>query len=122
MKHKFEELYEFIKLDDRLSPWARETSLSQRIKELEEEIQEMKTELKKENYTEFSKELGDVLWDVLCLIAKAESKKLLVFEELLPQIHEKFKRRKPFLTEGRKVSKEEELEIWRRVKEQEKLK
>src|SRR3989344_5382537 len=120
MKNEFEELYNFIKLNDKLSPWAKETTFQERIVDLLIEIQEMKVELEKEDYEEFRKEVGDVLWDVLCIIAKAESKKILSIDTLLPQILEKFKRRKPFLLEGKKVTKEEELRIWSEVKKKEK--
>ena len=120
MKDEFEELYNFIRLDDELSPWGRETTFTERIEELQKEIQEMKVELEKSDYEEFRKEVGDVLWDLLCLIAKAEHQKLLSLDKLLPEIHEKFKRRKLFLQERRKVTKEEEIRIWQEVKVREK--
>lgn len=119
MKQKFEELYKFMKLNHSLSQWAKETSLKERTIELQKEVQEMIDELEKEDYEEFRKEVGDVFWDLLGLMVKAEEEGLLDIKEVLHEVHEKFKQRKPFLLEGKSVSLDEEKNIWKKIKEKE---
>ena len=120
MKQKFEELYKFMKLNHSLSEWAKNTSLKQRTEELQKEVQEMIDELNKGDHEEFKKEVGDVFWDLLGVMVKAEEEGILDIKELLHGVHEKFKGRKPFLLEGKSVSLDEEKNIWKKVKEKEK--
>ncbi len=120
MKHKFEELYQFIKLNHQLSEWAQKTTLKERTKELKKEINEMMKELEKDDPENFRKELGDVLWDLLGIIVRAEDEGLLDIKKFLDEVHNKYKQRKPFLLGKKKVSLEEEKRIWRKIKIKEK--
>ena len=113
------ELYLFMKRTNEYSEWWRESTLQQWVQELQQEVAEMKVELEKNDQEKFRQELGDVLWDVLALILKSEEKGIVNLEELLPEIQKKFKRRKHFVVEGKKVSKAEEAKIWEEVKRRE---
>jgi len=119
MDKEFANLYRFVKEAHKYSTWAQQCTIEQRAIDVKVEVDELLAELEKENMPEFRKELGDVFWDVLCLIAKAEEEGLVDVKELLQDVHEKFKQRKPFVQEKRKATMEEESAIWREVKQRE---
>jgi NTP pyrophosphatase (non-canonical NTP hydrolase) len=119
MKNKFEELYKFMHTNQDLSKWAQQEKFRERALELKEEIDEMIVELDKKDWDKFRVELGDVFWDVLALIVKAEREEHLNVKDFLNDIHDKYKKRKPFLLENKSVSLDEEHRIWQEVKEQE---
>ncbi len=120
MKEKFEELYNFMKKNLELSEWAGSKGLEEWTSQLENEMDEMKAELEKKDMQEFKKELGDVFWDMLHLIGTAENQGIVNMHELLHEIHEKFKRRKPFLLENKSMKVDEELKWWKEIKQREK--
>jgi len=120
MKDKFEEVYNLMQLNLKYSLWVQQTSIKEHAEELRSEVEEMIAELEKDNYEEFRKELGDVFWDLLKLMAISEKQGLFDIKDLFHEVNEKFKRRKPYLLEHRSVSREEESRIWKEVKEQEK--
>src|SRR3989338_1939171 len=119
MDKEFADLYRFVKEAHKYSTWAQQCTIEQRASDIKGEVDEMLAELERKNMPEFKKELGDVFWDVLCLIAKAEEEGLVDVKELLQNVHEKFKQRKPFVQEKRKATEEEEERIWREVKKRE---
>ena len=119
MDKEFANLYRFVKEAHKYSTWAQQCTIEQRAIDVKAEVDELLTELERKNMPEFKKELGDVFWDVLCLIAKAEEEGLVDVKELLQNVHEKFKQRKPFVQEKRKATAEEEERIWREVKKRE---
>ncbi|MBL7057655.1 hypothetical protein ISS09_05225 [Candidatus Woesearchaeota archaeon] len=120
MKEKFQELYENLKLDRNNSSWSKENSMTDRFKELESEITEIREALEKEDYENLKDELGDALWDLLFMIIIAEEKGLFHGKEVIGGAITKLKRRKPYLFEGKKLSKEEESKMWLEVKKKEK--
>ena len=120
MKDKIELLYELQKKNLIYSPWAKESSLKVRTENIREEIDEALAELEKGDFEGFKDEMGDVLWDCLGTIAKAESEGKLTMRGILDHIHDKFTARKPYLLEERHVTKEEETKIWQEVKEKQK--
>lgn len=119
MKHKFEELYKLLQLDRQNSEWSREITLTGRAKETQKEVQEMIAGLEKEDFNNFKEEVGDVLWDLLALMVIAEEENILNTKEVIEKIITKIKRRKPWLLEGKKLSKEEEYKLWQEIKEDE---
>ena len=119
MKDKFEELYFFMKKNHELSEWVQNLSLKDSIQELKGEIDEMSVELDKNDFDKFRVELGDVFWDLLGVIVKAENEGHLNVKEFLNEIHEKYKQRKPFLLENKSVGIKEEWRIWEEVKKKE---
>ena len=120
MKDKFETIYNLQKKNLMYSPWAKETSLLTRVEELKSEVDEALIEVKKEKWDAFKDEMGDVLWDCLGALARAEHDGHFKIEEVFDHIHKKFTERKPFLLEEREVGREEELTIWREAKARQK--
>ena len=118
MKHTFEEVYQFAQLCYHNSEWAQEMSLKERVQELEKEVQELMAEVGKDN-DRFKDELGDVFWDVIHLLIIAEDQGLIKPKQLMENILKKFKKRKSFVLEGKKLTKEEELKLWEEVKKNE---
>jgi NTP pyrophosphatase (non-canonical NTP hydrolase) len=119
MKHTFEELYKFQLHNQGTSAWSLDEPLQERAEELKEEVNEMLEDLNNNDMEGFKDELGDVLWNTLALIAKAELQGTIKPKELMEHTLQKFKRRKPFLLTGEKVSKDEENRIWEEIKEKE---
>lgn len=119
MKDKFEEVYNLMQLNLKYSPWVQQTSMREHAENVKEEVEEMIVELEKGDNEEFRKELGDVFWDLLKLMALSEEKGLFNVKDLFHEVNEKFKRRKPYLLEHGSVTREEESRIWNEVKEQE---
>jgi tetrapyrrole methylase family protein / MazG family protein len=120
MKDEIETLYELQKRNLIYSPWAKEQSLLRRVEELKGEVEEALEEVKNEEWDKFKDEIGDVLWDCLGAIARAEFEKKLTMKEVLDHIHSKFTARKPFLVEERHVTLDEEMSIWNDVKTKQK--
>ena len=120
MKDKICKLYELQQKNLIYSPWAKETSLQQRTQELKLEIDEALEELEKQDWQGFKDELGDVLWDCLGVIARAEFENKLTIHQVLDHIYEKFSERKPFLIEERHISREEEEKVWHIAKKKQK--
>jgi tetrapyrrole methylase family protein / MazG family protein len=120
MKDRFEKLYLLQRSNLIYSPWAKNTTLIERVRNIKEEVDEAITEIENQEYEKFKDEIGDVLWDCLGAIARAENEGHLTVEGVLEHIYQKFAKRKPFLLEERYVTKEEENEIWQKVKDEEK--
>ena len=120
MKERFEELYNLQQKNMIYSPWAKKTTLLQRVEELKSEIDEALDEVKAEEWDKFKDEIGDVLWDCLGVIARAEHEKHLTIKEVMDHIHQKFTARKPFLVQERHVTMEEELKAWNEAKQKQK--
>lgn len=120
MKEAFEKVYSLMQKNHKYSPWVNQTSLKNHAEELQKEVQEMIDEIDKKDYENFRKELGDVFWDLLKLIVHSENKGWFSTKEMFEEVYEKFNRRKPFLVEGKKVTLEEEMKLWKEVKQIEK--
>ncbi len=130
-----------------LSQWAIENTLEQRAVQMQQEVEELLIEIRKynpvQNHTQNTKEstnkneikdstikskkalritdeVGDVLWDCLGTLSRAEHEGLFKIEDVLQHIYKKFAERKPFLIENRKVSREEESRVWHEAKAKQK--
>lgn len=120
MKEKFEELYESVKKDRRHSNWSKKNTFKQRLDELVNEVEEVKQALEKDDLANLREELGDVLWDVMFLIYMAEEEELFTGKEVISEIIEKFKRRKPWIFENKDIHPDEEVRLWNEAKKLEK--
>ena len=120
MKDRFEKLFELQRNNLIFSPWAKDTPLIDRVKNIKEEVDEAIIEVENKEFEKFKDEIGDVLWDCLGAIAKAENEGHFTIQDVLDHIYKKFAKRKPFLLEKRHVTIEEEREIWNQVKNEEK--
>ncbi|NQU98216.1 nucleotide pyrophosphohydrolase [Candidatus Woesearchaeota archaeon] len=122
MKEKFQELYESLKLDRKNSEWSREHSMEDRLKELQSEVDEIKKALENDDIENLKDELGDALLDLIFMIVIAEEQGLFNGKEVIDNTVTKIKRRKPWIFNGEKVSKEEENRRWNETKKLEKVK
>ncbi len=113
---EFQELHQAVINDRRYSLWSKQQTITERIRTLQGEVQELSEALHNENITNFQEELGDVIWDTLSIAAIAEEKGLFTTQEVLHNVILKFKQRKPFIFTGESVSKEEESRIWQEAK------
>ena len=120
MKDQIAELYRLQKNNLLYSPWGKEATLTQRMKELREEVEEAFVELNNEKWNALKDEIGDVLWDCLGVISKAEHDGHFTIKEVLDNTYAKFTERKPFLVEEKHVTKEEELKVWNAAKKRQK--
>ncbi|HIJ10858.1 TPA: hypothetical protein HA278_02255 [Candidatus Woesearchaeota archaeon] len=120
MKHVFESLYELQKKNLQYSAWAKQTSLKQRVEELQSEVAEVMEEVENEQWDKFGDEMGDVFWDCLGVMAKAEQEGHFDSKKVLEHIYQKFTERKPYLLEERHADRDEEKELWHTVKAKQK--
>ena len=117
MKDAFEKIVEMHRKNLIYAAWVNETTLLDRFKELEEEVEEAKEEVRNEEWEKFEEEIGDVLWDCIGILTRAEKDGHLNIKNMLDKMHDKYLERKPFLLENRKVTKEEEHKLWQEAKE-----
>ncbi len=111
---KFQELLDFTNLELERCPWIKELTFPQIMNELKSEVREIEEAKDPE---ELSSELGDLFRDVLLAIIVAHRDLgARPLEQVIGLIHEKIKRRKPWVLEGRSVTKEEAERIWDEVK------
>ncbi len=122
MKDEIHFLYELQKKNFIYSVWSRETPLLTRIENIKEEVDEAIEEVKSEDWDKLKDELGDVLWDCLGAVAKAELDGHFSIKEILDHVRKKYTERKPYILEERHVTIEEETKIWKEVKAKQKEK
>lgn len=111
------DLLEIVDLNTELCPWFSSSSSEDFFNELKGEIKEVENFYSRKNLEE---ELGDVLWDYLMLIQKLEDEKKIKRENVISEIIDKIKRRKPYLLTGEKVTLETAHKIWIEEKKREK--
>ncbi len=118
---RFQELYEFQSKNQKESPWCQNETIVERAEELIGEVRELMEELQKKPHQRkhLLDETGDVLWNTLALIAKAEHQGILTINEVLEYTLQKYQRRKPFLLTGEHITREEEQKLWQKIKAEE---
>src|SRR3989344_2773338 len=121
MKNQFERFFEIINKSIEYDPWVKDTGMEGYCNELKKEIDEVLEAIKKKDMKNLEEELGDVLyvWAHACKLA--EQKGIFKTEEVINGAMEKLNRRKPYLEQGKKVTREEALTIWKEVKQKEKM-
>lgn len=117
---KIDELIEITNNDYKYSNWSKNNGINTRITELIKEIEEVRQAVTKEDTENLKEELGDVLWDTFCLIKQCEEKYDIKLEDSLNQVIAKLKRRKPHIFEKKKLTEQEELEYFYKIKKEEK--
>jgi len=120
MKEMFEELYKAVKKDRNNSEFSRKHTMKARLEEFQSEVNEIKKALENKDFENLKEELGDALWDLIFMIAIAEEQKIFTGKEVINNVIEKFKRRKPWIFNGEKLDVEEEVRRWDKTKEIEK--
>jgi nucleoside triphosphate diphosphatase len=120
MKERFETLYNMLKLDRKNSEWSSLNTFEIRAEELEKEVAEIRLAIKNNDIENLKEELGDTLWDLLFLIVIAEEKQIFTAQDVIDGAIQKLQRRKPWIFNGEKLTKEEEHRRWLEIKRIEK--
>jgi tetrapyrrole methylase family protein / MazG family protein len=118
----FDEFMELRDKSTKYDPWVIDRGLHGYTDEIVKEAIEAKEASDKKDYENLKEELGDVFYDWANACMMAERENLFTMEDVIQGIIEKIKRRKPYILENRRVSKEEAVRIWNEVKGQEKYK
>lgn len=104
-------------------PWDREHHFRDYLRMLMEEAKELEAALELGDTEETRAELGDTVWNALYLLVLGEDELGYKMEEVLRSACEKIISRHPHVFGGEVARNPDEvLEIWRKVKEQEKAK
>ncbi|MHA2249503.1 MAG: MazG nucleotide pyrophosphohydrolase domain-containing protein [Candidatus Kariarchaeaceae archaeon] len=110
----FNELLLFTNKETEVCPWVRDLSFEEILREAKSEFDEVQ---QANNNEELSSELGDLLRDVLLAIVVAHRDKGSdSLEKVLGKILGKIKNRKPWVEKEIKVTKEEAIRIWNKIK------
>ena len=120
MKTKFEDLLDAVQRSRKYCPFIQEQTTEKQTKQLESEVQEVLEALEKNDNKNLQEELGDVFWDLLMTIIIAEQEGRINSKAVIEDVIQKFKRRKPFIFEGKTPPKEEVHRIWHEAKAKEK--
>jgi len=113
------EFMDFVEKSIELDEWVTHTGFSNYSKELKKETIELNEAIEKKDYKHAMEELGDILYDWMHTVKLAERDGHFTVEELLEFTLKKFNKRKPYIKENRKVSKEESVKIWYDIKKEE---
>lgn len=102
-------------------PWTSGQTVNTYAKQILGEAEEVQLAVKNNDMKNLKEELGDVLWDTLMVAHIAEDQGLFKVSEIMGNVVEKMKRRKPFAFEERHVSMEDAKKVWHEAKEKEKM-
>ncbi len=117
-KQLFGELLSFTIKEMQLCPWIEDLSFYTILKEAETEITEIYQAKTSKDRT---LELGDLFRDVLLAIFVGQRDLgLASIEEVILQVLQKVRRRKPFIDTGERISKERAVQLWNMAKTAEK--
>jgi len=119
-----DKLNEFMLLEREQCPWASTQSMMDLIKEVKGELVELTEELlqQPQNDNNIAEELADVFSDVLLLMHIAErDNQITGMQDIVQKALDKKLRRKGWLLEGKKLTKEQASNYWYSAKESEKL-
>lgn len=121
MEKSLKELIKIIKKTREKCPWTKRQTLEKQKKEIMGEVEEVAKAIERKDYTNLKEELGDLLHDTLLLIEICADKNLFTRKEVIQEIIQKMKRRKPWVFGDIKVkNREEAIKIWEEIKKKEK--
>lgn len=121
MEKSFLELHRALKRCRQECPWTREQELEKQADEIVSEAAEFKEAVEKNDVGNMREELGDLIMDILFVSVIAEEKGLFTLKDALDEVYEKLRRRTPWVFGNEKVStKEEAVQRWKEIKEEEK--
>ncbi len=113
----FENLMSFTEKEVDICPWIAELSFEDILEEIQSEVNEVR---KADNPGELGMELGDLFRDVLlAMIIARRDLGVKPVEKIIQSILDKVRRRKPWVEEGKRVTREEAVMIWNKAKEEE---
>lgn len=120
MKETLNKLFNDLNDTREKCPWASKQTLIAHIKELEDEIQEVKIAIKNNDKENLKEELGDVLMDVLFLLVIAKENGINP-KEVVKNVNDKIVRRKPWVFGDMKIETPEDAKrVWNEIKQKEK--
>jgi NTP pyrophosphatase (non-canonical NTP hydrolase) len=122
MKDEFNGFIDLVEKNFEYCPWTKTRTLDQWKDALVEEVKEVGKAIETSDYKNLKEELGDLLWDTITIAVFAEKRGHFNSADVLKELKEKINRRKPYLQTGEEVTTEKALDIWKKVKETEKLK
>ena len=113
----FKDLMRFTEKEISICPWIAELSFEDILEEVQSEVDEVR---RADNPKELGRELGDLFRDVLlAMIIARRDLGVKPVEKIIQSILDKVRRRKPWVEEGKRVTREEAVMIWNKVKEEE---
>jgi tetrapyrrole methylase family protein / MazG family protein len=102
-------------------PWDREQGSKDFARFAAEEAEELRDAFSTDDNSEIEEEFGDAMFCLLAAAAAAESEGRFTLQSALQRIHEKMIRRHEHVFgENRATTPEEAIEMWNRVKAEEK--
>lgn len=117
--NELEKFLDLVQKNKLLDPFYESQTWKDFFSWLSWEINEAFVEYEKWDNIELEKELWDVAWDFFLLLEKLQDEKKISVNNVFASINDKMSRRKSFLLEWKKVSKEEAMEIWNSAKSKE---
>ena len=115
MREWARKIAEMIEKNYDYDPWIEEIDLEEALKEVEEEIEEIREAMKKGDDENLEEEIGDLVWTSFIVLLVA-AKRGYDPERIVGKLEEKMKKRKPYIFSGFKPSLEEAVRIWREAK------
>ncbi len=110
---------EMIEKNYEYDPWIESIDIEEALREVEEEIAEIREAISKRDLENLEEEVGDLLWTSFIVFLVA-AKSGFDPSGIVKKLEEKMKRRKPYIFKSRKPSLEEAVRIWKEAKREEK--
>lgn len=117
--NELEKFLDLVQKNKLLDPFYESQTWKDFFSWLSWEVNEAFVEYEKWDNIELEKELWDVAWDFFLLLEKLQDEKKISVNNVFASINDKMSRRKSFLLEWKKVSKQEAMEIWNTAKSKE---
>ncbi|MEK6981672.1 MAG: MazG nucleotide pyrophosphohydrolase domain-containing protein [Candidatus Micrarchaeota archaeon] len=121
MKDKTNDVIGLAKKAADVCPWCLDQTSISYFKCLEEEVAEIKDALDKKDFDNLENEIGDTLWVLFVLAYICEREGKIKTKNSVERILKKINNRKPWLIEGKEVTKEDAVKIWAEAKAKEKI-
>ena len=112
-------IIDMIERNYEYDPWIEAIDIEEALKEVEEEIAEIRKAISKDDMENLKEEVGDLLWTSFMVFLVA-SKKFFEPSDIVEFLERKMKRRKPYIFESEKPTLEEAVKIWVEAKKKEK--
>ncbi len=120
MKDRLNELAGAMDKNFKYCDWVNSQTVENYLKQLESEVDELKKAVKNKDRENIKEEIGDIFWDVFAISRLAGREFGFDEREPIDEVIAKFRRRKPYIFEGRKVTLEEAHRLWHDSKKKEK--
>ena len=117
--NELEKFLDLVQKNKLLDPFYESQTWKDFFSWLSWEVNEAFVEYEKWDHKELEKELWDVAWDFFLLLEKLQDEKKISVNNVFASINDKMSRRKSFLLEWKKVSKQDAMEIWNNAKSKE---